>query len=307
MVSGKMGVPECLATGLLCVMIVLGALAQISPVRAGVLKPYKDNLFSYPHVIDSYYDGAYVRVGYDKRRDIHQRDEIPERRVQAYYVSTKPRWSQSVQTVNVDGRAVKHYTVGETDGARMIVIYIHGQGGNRHQGVNDWSFGGNFNRIKNLMVRNGGLYLSPDVRDFGSGGVKDIRGLLRHYGARSPGAPVFIACGSAGGALCWELAKDDIARSFMKGILLMGSRHDQTIFRSSVFSGKKNWLPIYIGHGTQDSVFDWKERERFFLKVHSNYKGYPIRFTLFETGSHGTPIRMTDWRLILNWMLSYRS
>jgi hypothetical protein len=24
---------------------------------------------------------------------------------------------------------------------------------------------------------------------------------------------------------------------------------------------------------------------------------------LFETGSHGTPVRMTDWRDALNWIL----
>jgi hypothetical protein len=24
----------------------------------------------------------------------------------------------------------------------------------------------------------------------------------------------------------------------------------------------------------------------------------------FETGTHGTPIRMTDWRETLNWMLA---
>ena len=32
--------------------------------------------------------------------------------------------------------------------------------------------------------------------------------------------------------------------------------------------------------------------------------GYPARFVRFETGTHGTPIRMTDWRDTLNWMLS---
>jgi hypothetical protein len=28
-----------------------------------------------------------------------------------------------------------------------------------------------------------------------------------------------------------------------------------------------------------------------------------VHFALFDTGVHGTPIRMTDWRLVLNWML----
>jgi hypothetical protein len=41
---------------------------------------------------------------------------------------------------------------------------------------------------------------------------------------------------------------------------------------------------------------------------HAVYKsligqGYPTRFILFQTGSHGTPIRMTDWRETLNWIL----
>ena len=31
---------------------------------------------------------------------------------------------------------------------------------------------------------------------------------------------------------------------------------------------------------------------------------YPARFVRFETGTHGTPIRMIDWRDTLNWMLS---
>ena len=46
--------------------------------------------------------------------------------------------------------------------AKAVVIYLHGRNGSRFQGTNDWMFGGNFNRIKNLMMRNGGVYLSPD-------------------------------------------------------------------------------------------------------------------------------------------------
>jgi hypothetical protein len=29
-----------------------------------------------------------------------------------------------------------------------------------------------------------------------------------------------------------------------------------------------------------------------------------MKLTVFDTGVHGTPIRMTDWRLVLNWMLA---
>jgi hypothetical protein len=27
---------------------------------------------------------------------------------------------------------------------------------------------------------------------------------------------------------------------------------------------------------------------------------------VFDGGTHGTPMRMTDWRSVLNWMLSLR-
>jgi hypothetical protein len=62
-------------------------------------------------------------------------------------------------------------------------------------------------------------------------------------------------------------------------------------------------LPIYLGHGTRDIVINWKNQDGFFKKVKAAAPGYPIKLAIFETGSHGTPIRMTDWRLILNWML----
>ena len=43
--------------------------------------------------------------------------------------------------------------------------------------------------------------------------------------------------------------------------------------------------------------------QHFFKQIKTRAPNYPIKFTLFDTGTHGTPIRMTDWRLVLNWML----
>ena len=39
-------------------------------------------------------------------------------------------------------------------------------------------FGGNFNRIRNLMVQNGGLYLTPDFSDFGEKGTGEVKAML---------------------------------------------------------------------------------------------------------------------------------
>jgi hypothetical protein len=51
-------------------------------------------------------------------------------------------------------------------------------------------------------------------------------------------------------------------------------------------------------------VLNWKTQEAFFKKFKQLDPNYPVKFALFNTGSHGTPIRMTDWRLVLNWMLA---
>ncbi len=51
-----------------------------------------------------------------------------------------------------------------------------------------------------------------------------------------------------------------------------------------------------------DKVYAATDQIALYDRLHK--AGYPVRFTLFETGSHGTPVRMTDWREVLNWLLS---
>ncbi len=190
-----------------------------------------------------------------------------------------------------------------TEGARFITVYLHGQGGSRKQGVDDFTFGGNFNRIKNLMADNGGLYLSPDFSDFGAGGTAEIAALIAHYSAKSPGAPVFVACGSMGGQLCWSLANDKTVAPRLSGLLLLGSLWDDGFLSSPAF---KRRVPVFFGQGSRDPVFPVEKQEAFYRSIRAKAPGYPARFVRFETGTHGTPIRMTDWRETLNWMLSVR-
>ena len=126
---------------------------------AKALKPSKDELFAYPGIISSEAGGAYIVVDYSEARDIDERDQVPERRVHGAYVSTGVRKVQKDLALKTDAGTIRHFAVGRTEGAGIITIYLHGQGGNRKQGVDDFTFGGNFNRIKNLMAANGGLYL----------------------------------------------------------------------------------------------------------------------------------------------------
>jgi pimeloyl-ACP methyl ester carboxylesterase len=199
---------------------------------------------------------------------------------------------------------IRHFAAGRTEGARIITIYLHGRGGNRKQGVDDFTFGGNFNRIKNLMAANRGLYLSPDFSDFSDSGSSEIAALISHYAEKSPDAKIFVACGSMGGMLCWQLASKGAVAARLSGLLLLGSLSDESFLSSAAFKRK---TPVFFGQGSHDTVFPAEKQEAFYRSIIAKSPGYPARFVRFETGTHGTPIRMTDWRETLNWMLSISS
>jgi pimeloyl-ACP methyl ester carboxylesterase len=193
--------------------------------------------------------------------------------------------------------------VGNPRNANLIVVYLHGQGGSRRQGVDDFTFGGNFNRIKNLAVMAGGVYLSPDFSDFEEKGADQIAALISLYAAAAPHAPIFIACGSAGGQLCWRLAHGNEMSKRLGGLLLLGSLWDEKFLSSAAFRRR---VPVYLGQGSNDPVFPVERMEEFYRMIRRKAPGYPGRMVRFETGSHGTPIRMIDWRETINWMLSAR-
>jgi dienelactone hydrolase len=283
------------------ILALLLPLPLASQAGAQALKPFKDELFAYPGIISSEAGGAYLVVDYSEARDINERDQVPERRVKGNYVSTGVRKVQQDLLLKTGSGTIKHVAVGRTEGAAIITVYLHGQGGSRKQGVDDFTFGGNFNRIKNLMAANGGLYLSPDFSDFGDNGAAEIAALISHYAEQSPVAKIFVACGSMGGMLCWQLASDRAVAGRLSGLLLLGSLWDEGFFSSAAFKRK---VPVFFGQGSNDTVFPAEKQEAFYRSMVARSPGYPARFVRFETGTHGTPIRMTDWRETLNWMLS---
>jgi hypothetical protein len=287
--------------------LVLGAVALTAAAGAADaaalrLAPWKDDLFKYPALLSSKDDGAYVVVDYDEKRDLDARDVVPEKETRPEYVDLSVKKVEQDMTLTDGATRVQFIGVGKVQGkAKIVVIYIHGRNGNRFQGANDGMFGGNFNRIKNLMVRNGGVYLSPGLPSLAAPGARQVKALVRQYAENSPGAPIFIACGSLGGQVCWALAKDPEVAPLLGGLLLMGSTHDDGFLKSVAFKNRQ--FPIYLGHGSHDIILNWKGQAAFYAKIKKAAPDYPVRFALFETGSHGTPIRMTDWRLQLNWML----
>lgn len=266
------------------------------------VSPFKDDLFSAQTVLKSADNGNYLILDYDEMRDINGRDTIVEKRVQDKYVSLKVRAQQKDLTVPTAAGMVKTYQIGKlTPQTSMIVLYLHGKGGSRHQGVNDFTFGGNFNRLKNLVTRAGGVYLVPDFSDFAAKGTAEIAGLIAVAKQSAPKAKVFVTCGSAGGVLCWQLASDANASAQIDGLALLGSLWDDQFRKSAAFKRK---IPVFLSHGSRDPVFTIESQEAFYRSLRKTKGVYPVVMHRYETGNHGTPIRMTDWRVALNWLAS---
>ena len=263
------------------------------------LAPYKDRLFAYPAVIERRDGGSFIAVDYREMRDINRRDQVPERRVKRRYVDLKPRRLQSDGVLETAFGSIEYVLVGRLDGARVVTAYVHGRGGNRRQGVNDFTFGGNFNRIKNLMARNAGLYVTMNAGELDDAAVRRVRALLAAILARAPRAKLVLACASAGGTVCHRLSDDSEIVERMAGMAFLGSYGTDGMLSSDF---RRARVPLFIAHGSADTIIPVGSMDALYRQFRST-SGYPVRMVRFETGGHGTPIRMTDWRDMINWML----
>jgi len=278
------------------------AIGLMLPAHAFELKPYKNKIFKYRTPLEVQDNGDFMMLPYDPLKDINKRDEIPVRKVKGYFVSSKPKRHQKDTSITAKGRTVTHFAVGALGGgSNMTVIFLHGRDGSRHLGFSDEKFGGNFNRVKNLMFRNNGIYISSDYTDFEEEGRKDIEALISHYRPLTKGKLV-IACGSMGSFVCWRLMKNKTSNAMIDGFVILGGFPDPDFLGSgklTVPAGKK---PIYFAHGGIDYVYDWKDAKRFYSGLRQKSPGYPVRLAVFDGGKHGTPVRMVDWRVALNWI-----
>lgn len=288
---------------MLATLFVPALVAFVSvPVFAFEIPPYKERLFKYRKPLEIQDNGDFLRLPYDPKRDINQRDEQPVRKVKGKYVSSKPKRHQQDIAIQANGRQVTHFAVGALNGnASMTVIFLHGRDGSRHLGFSDEKFGGNFNRVKNLMFRNNGIYISSDFVDFEDEGRKDITALAAHYRAKTNGK-IVVACGSMGSFLCWRLMKSSKANSLIDAYVIMGGFPDPSFLKTGKVTVPKGKKPIYFAHGSIDSVYKWENTYNFYKGLRAKSPGYPVRMALFNGGKHGTPVRMIDWRVALNWI-----
>lgn len=274
-------------------------MATASGQATELLPPYKDELFSQQDVLQTSNDGAFDVIGYDEMRDINGRDQIPQKRARQKYVSLGIKRQQSDETLQLGAQRLDVTRVGQSVGAAFTVIFIHGRDGDRRLGANDYSFGGNFNRLKNLVAGNGGVYYSPSVRSFDSDGVTAIEGLIRYASEQSPGKPIILACASMGNQICWGVSREPDSVKRLAGMVIMSGVADPDFAKSAFYKAK---LPLWFAHGSKDPVYAATDQQAFFKKLLK--AGYPTHFTLYQTGNHGTPIRMIDWRRTLNWILA---
>ena len=279
----------------LSLSLVLGA----GPASAAPLQPFKDDLFAYRTIVETAEGGALRIVDYREARDLKGRDQTPERRAKPPYVTTGVNRVQENIAVQTDAGPVEVALTGRASNAAFSVIFIHGRGGDRRLGNNDWTFGGNFNRLKNLAARNGGAYYAPTVRSFDEKGTQAIAGLIGSVAALSPGKPIVLACASMGSFICWGIARKPTAVKSLAGMVIMGGAPDVGYPTTPAFKAK---LPVFFTHGDLDTVYQANDQIALFRKLRR--AGVPSQFVLFQTGTHGTPIRMTDWRETLNWVLS---
>ena len=283
----------------------LSVALTIPAIAADQLAPFKDELFAYPKILDSGLDGAYLEVEYHRPRDLDARDAVRGERVKDDYVSLDPQAVTRDLSVKLGRRTVEYYAVGRVDGgAKMIVVFVHGRNSGRDTGIDDWIHGGNFNRIKNLMMRNDGVYLSPSFRNFSRSGADEVASLIHYASAQSPGAPVFLACGSLGAKLCWRLMRDESIRSLLGGLMLLDPVMDRDDIRLAANLAPSSRVPILMTGSREDTVVGWKSQRALFQALKQAIPGYPIRYVLFSAGTHGLSWRMVDWRDTLNWMLA---
>jgi len=268
------------------------------------LKPYKDYLFRYiGWTIKSEYNGDIKYIDYDMKRDIEDRDEIDVDKVFDKYVNILPKSYSTTKSYQSKYWTeyyweVKNPNDKNTD-IKLITIYFHWMWWNYHQWFKDYTFWWNFNRIKNLMVNNHGVYISAWFTDFYTMGTEDMRVLLRKLKKEYPNAKIILSWASSGWTLLWNIMKDPELEKEIYGIILLGSVIDlkTDIYRYNI--------PIYIAHWTRDPLIWYRTKYQFYDYLKKYNPNYPIKIEFFVWWIHWTPIRMADWKKYINYIINY--
>lgn len=267
--------------------------ALVTPASGYELPSFKDKLFAYGTVLED--GGDSTRIEYKPKRDFHGRDEVLRYKVKWKYVSKSVRWHRKASSYKAEGRNNRVYVVGRSKTPKVAVVFVHGRNGTFRLGVKDRTFGGNFNRLQNLLVRGEGRYYSAGFTNFGTKGEADLAALMTRIEKEAPNAAIVFACTSTGARLCLKLATKDETKDRVDGLMLVGGLWDDRAIGKADF-------PIVIAHGTKDHVYDVDRMRQFAGDLRKG--GRKVRWVEVEAGYHATPLRLIDWRKEINWILA---
>lgn len=280
-------------------------LALAGSAVAAPLPPFKDDLFGYPEPVASLDGGRRLDVPYNEARDIDGRDEVLERRVRRQYVELSRDLEAEEKQLATPKGPLSYAQVGTSSKGQPTLVFVHGRNGDRRLGLNDWTFGGNFNRLKNLLVRSGGSYITVDAGRLGDDDAQRISALLAQLKSEADSPELILTCASMGGQICWTIATGPAVAS-IDAMILLGSDSTPQRFEA-MRRARGGSLPIFMAHGTRDKVYAFDRQLAAYEAVRKRWPTDPIRFVGFDDGNHGTPIRMVDWRDTLNWIAASAS
>src|SRR5690349_4996269 len=107
-----------LVIGLVLAPAALLAQDKAAPFR---LAPYKDELFAYQKILETGYGGDFLKVEYDRPRDLYTRDVEDGLKVDPKYVSLDTEAVQADLELTIGGTTIKYVGVGATAGGAKAI------------------------------------------------------------------------------------------------------------------------------------------------------------------------------------------
>lgn len=271
---------------------------------------WKDNMFSYNNWVWKDEKLGFTWVDYNQKRDLEDRDFIDVDQAFPEWVdlSLKNRefvldlpaiWDDlpikwTMETYAIVKRFKKESLYWDTKfSPKFIFVFVHGLNGNRTWWFKDWTFNGNFNRLKHIAYYNNGLYISPTVKWFSRGGDQ-IAHFFKLMKKKFPNTKFILACGSSGGETCWRVYNDISAP--LDWMMLLGSMSAPNGLKTI----QKRKIPIYIGHWGKDRAIPLGVATHSYKLMQQAWN--PVKLEVFTNWVHWTPLRMVDYLKVLKWM-----
>lgn len=259
---------------------------------------FKDELYSYRKILQSSHNGTYRVIDYSEKIDIEDRDEIDVDKVYDKYIDySVDKYKQLITNWVINYYQVTDPQVSKSE-KQYVLLYFHWAWWNKWQWVNNITFWGNFNRVQNLSVLNKWVYITIDV-DWSKQWVNNVWLLLQQLHTTYPNAKIILSAGSKWWEMIWSLLSSSY-NVLINGVIFIGSVLDSS---NSSYTSKfliNNHIPIYIWHWSKDFI-PYKEKLVFLEDIEQQWG--IIQVDIFNWWVHWTPIRMINWRDVLEWIL----